>query len=322
MAEVWAAAAAVVAAGASAYGTYQSGQNAKAAAGKQAPTLDIGQITKDSAMGNIQAEPDIEALIHSSNKFNQKENLSLLEKAIPGYSKIQGNLSTLAQNASANPYALPQGVADNLTRLAAERGISTGVRGQAQDFSLLRDFGVNELAYGQQNIANTQSILGTLAGLGKVSPLSPLSFYSTPGQALGAAGTNQSANQASINAQNAANQYATDNTWAGISKLAGAAATYGNSYGGGGGGGSAFNTPLPASTSSSTGNYGAFCWVAREVYGEGLDWIEFRTWMLRNAAPEFLDFYHQHGPEIASSISGDEKTKGFIRRLMDELKKR
>jgi hypothetical protein len=230
MAEVWAAAAAVVAAGASAYGTYQSGQNAKAAAGKQAPTLDIGQITQDSAIGNVQAEPDIEALIHSSNKFNQKENLSLLEKAIPGYSKIQGNLSTLAQNASANPYALPQGVADNLTRLAAERGISTGVRGQAQDFSLLRDFGVNELAYGQQNIANTQSILGTLAGLGKVSPLSPLSFYSTPGQALGAAGTNQSANQASLNAQGAASQYATDSTWAGISKLAGAAATYGQNY--------------------------------------------------------------------------------------------
>jgi hypothetical protein len=51
-------------------------------------------------LGNVQAEPDIEALIHSSNKFNEKENLSLLEKAIPGYSKIQGNLATLAQNAS------------------------------------------------------------------------------------------------------------------------------------------------------------------------------------------------------------------------------
>jgi len=318
MAEVWAAAAAVVAAGASAYGTYQSGQNAKALAGKQAPGLDIGQITKDSAVGNVQAEPDIEALIHSSNKFNEKENLSLLEKAIPGYSKIQGNLSTLAQNASANPYALPQGVADNLTRLAAERGISTGVRGQAADYSLLRDFGVNELAYGQQNIQNTQSILGTLAGLGKVSPLSPLSFYSTPGQALGASATNMSANQAGINAQNAASQYATDSTWAGISKLAGAAATYGSSSGSGSGA----SLPSSTSTASSVGNYGAFCWVAREVYGEGMDWIEFRSWMLRNASPDFLAFYHQHGPAIAEKISGDEQTKGFIRHLMDELKKR
>jgi hypothetical protein len=70
------------------------------------------------------------------------------------------------------------------------------------------------------------------------------------------------------------------------------------------------------------GNYGAFCWVAREVYGEGMSWIEFRSWMLRNASSEFLDFYNQHGPAIAERISGDEKTKGFIRHLMDELKKR
>jgi len=79
---------------------------------------------------------------------------------------------------------------------------------------------------------------------------------------------------------------------------------------------------LQAQSEATVGNYGAFCWVAREVYGEGMDWIEFRSWMLRNASADFLTFYHQHGPEIADRISGDEKTKGFIRHLMDELKKR
>src|ERR1043166_1627111 len=195
MAEVWAAAAAVVAAGASAYGTYEQGQAAKSAASHVAAPISMSQVTQDSALGNISAEPDIEALIRTSNSFNQQQNLSLLNKAIPGYSQIQQNLAKQAASYSANPYQLPAGVADNLNRLAAERGIHTGVKGQAQDYSLLRDFGVNLLNYGQQNINNTQSILSTLAGLGKVNPLSPLSFYGTPGQYFGAAQSNQNLQQ-------------------------------------------------------------------------------------------------------------------------------
>jgi len=230
MAEVWAAAAAVVAAGASAYGTYEQGQAAKSAASHVAAPISMSQVTGDAARGNISAEPDIEALIRTSNSFNQQQNLSLLNKAIPGYSQIQQNLAKQAASYSANPYQLPTGVADNLTRLAAERGINTGVRGQAQDYSLLRDFGVNLLNYGQQNINNTQSILSTLAGLGKVNPLSPLSFYGTPGQYFGAAQSNQNLQQSAYNAQGAASMYATAGNWNSIAKLAGTAATFANNY--------------------------------------------------------------------------------------------
>lgn len=224
-------------------GTIVSSRNAKKNAGQTAPPLDIKDISKQSIQGNIENEPDIEALLRKSNAFNQSQNTNLLNMAIPGYDKIAGNLSGVAEHASADPYALPKGFADNLTRLAAERGISTGQRGQAQDFSLLRDFGVNQLQYGQQNIQNSQSILATLAGIGKVNPMSPLSFFSTPGQALGAAGANQDLAQSGINSTNAANQYATANTWSGISQLAGAAATAYGKYKAPGASGDNFNLP-------------------------------------------------------------------------------
>jgi hypothetical protein len=211
-------------------------------------------VDRDSALGNLDNEGSIESLLRQSNAFQQGQRTDLLNQAIPGYSNIAGALSTQAQQEASNPYAIPPDMVANLTRLAAERGINTGVRGQAGDYSLLRDFGVNELQYGQQNLQNSQSILSTLAGIGAVNPLSPLSFYSTPGQALGAAQGNQSLAQSGINAQNAANQYATANTWAGVSKLAG---TIGGLYNSGAGLGTASNNAgYEAGTPSGGSIYG------------------------------------------------------------------
>ena len=56
-----------------------------------------------------------------------------------------------------------------------------------------------------------------------MNPLSPLSFYTTPNQAMSAASGNQNLAQSGINAQNAANNNANANTWNSISKLAGVA---------------------------------------------------------------------------------------------------
>ena len=212
-----------------AVGSVVSSSQSKKNAGTTAAPLNVNQISTDSINANNQNEPEIEALLSSSNAFQQQQKTSLLNQAVPGYSQIAGNLSGIAQNASANPYALPKDFSDNLTRLAAERGINTGVKGQAGDYSLLRDFGVNELQYGQQNINNAQSITSMLAGLGSVNPLSPLSFYTTPQQALSAASGNQNLAQSGINAQNAANNNANANTWNAVSKLAGTgAALYNN----------------------------------------------------------------------------------------------
>jgi hypothetical protein len=226
---------AIGAAAVTAVGGIISSKQAKKGAGQTASPINIGDTAQQSIAANTQNEPEIEALLRQSNAFTQNQNLSLLNKAIPGYSSIAGNLSKQAQEASADPYALPKDFTDNLTRLAAERGINTGVRGQANDFSLLRDFGVNSLQYGNQRIQQSQGILQTLAGLAKVNPLSPLSFYATPQQSLAAATGNQSLAQSGINAQNQANLYASQNEWSSFSRLAGTAAGAWNSYNSGAG---------------------------------------------------------------------------------------
>jgi hypothetical protein len=230
----WFAVGAAVVVGGSTYMSQKKGSKAPG----QAAAVDPQQVQLEAIQGNSRNSPEIEALLRRANSFTQGQNLSLLDQAIPGYSQIAQNLSNQAMQASADPYALPKEFSDNLARQAAERGINTGVRGQANDFSLLRDFGVNSLQYGQQQIASSQNILQTLAGLAKVNPLSPLSMYIQPGQALQGAYQQQSADQAAMNAQQAAANRQAAAPWnalaAGVGTFAG---MYGGGAGAGGGGG-------------------------------------------------------------------------------------
>lgn len=145
---------------------------------------------------------------------------------MPGYTKLSESLTNRATQLADHPYDVPKEVQDNLSRIAAERGISAGTRGQFNDFSLLRDLGVNQLQYGQSAINQAQSLSGTLAAIApKVNPMSPLSFYVTPGQQAEVTGGNNSnaqataqgqanANQASKNAQNA-------DLWGSLTQIAG-----------------------------------------------------------------------------------------------------
>jgi hypothetical protein len=254
----WIAVGAAVVVGGSTYMAKSKGAKAPG----QAAAVDVGGAASEAIRANNQNTPEIEALLRRANTFTQDQNLSLLNRAIPGYDQIAQNLSRQAQQASANPYALPQEFEDNLSRIAAERGINTGVRGQAGDFSLLRDFGVNSLQYGQQQIASSQSILGTLAGLAKVNPLSPLSMYVTPQNAIQAASDNRSAQQAYMNAQQAAANQKAAAPWEG---LAAGAGVFGGMYGAGAGaaagGGGGYSGTAPYSgfsnaPSAVSGGYG------------------------------------------------------------------
>lgn len=187
-----------------------------------APAVDVNAASKTSLQGNLQNQGDIESLLSQANSFQQDQNTALMEKAMPGYSALAKSLTSTAQGELADPYGVPKDVESNLTRLAAEHGIAAGTKGEFNDFSLLRDFGVNSLQFGQQRIGQAQGITGLLASIApKVNPLSPLSFYTTPGQAIGAAETNRSAQQASNNVQAGAQNVDQNNTWAGLVKTAG-----------------------------------------------------------------------------------------------------
>lgn len=209
-------------------GGFFGGKKAKAPA--VAPPVDVNAEAKKSIAGNLGNEGDIESLLARANSFQQDQNISLMEKAMPGYSKLAASLTQTAQDELSDPYGVPKGVTDNLSRLAAERGISGGTKGEFNNFSLLRDFGVQSLQYGQQRIGQAQGITGLLASIApKVNPLSPLSFYTTPGQALGAAESNRSAAQAGSNADAAAGNYNQANNWDSLVKSVGLLGSLGGS---------------------------------------------------------------------------------------------
>lgn len=167
---------------------------------------------KKALQGNLASQGDIEQLLSRANTFTQDQANSLMERAVPGYAKIAQKFMSQADGMLTDPYSVPKDVTDNLTRLAAERGINTGVRGQAGDFSLARDFGINSLQYGQARLSQAQSILQTIAGLApRVNPMSPMSFYITPAQQMtnttqnntGQFNAQQSQNNANAAASNA-----------------------------------------------------------------------------------------------------------------------
>jgi hypothetical protein len=194
----------------------------KQKAPKAAPLrqLDPQEEQRRAIEGDLANADSIEQLLSRTNRYNQNEASSLMELAVPGYGKLAQRFTSLAGDKLDNRYSVPKEVTDNLTRIAAERGINTGVRGQAGEFSLLRDLGVNMLDYGDRQTREAQSLFSTVAGLApRVSPMSPLSFYVTPQQQMGATDANNSrafsANQAQNNA-NAAAGNANASMWAQI----------------------------------------------------------------------------------------------------------
>ncbi len=213
-----------------------SNNQAKKRAGNvaQFENVDPQQEQFNAITGNLGAQSSIEDLLTRANTFQQGQASSLAEQAMPGYGALSQSLTARAQSLADNPYDVPQEVTKNLERLAAERGISAGTRGQFNDFSLIRDFGVNALQYGQSNLQQAQSITGLLSSIApKVNPMSPLAFYVSPQESSAAAFTNNSNNQTiaqdRLNNQARVAQQGNTDLWSNLSQLAGLGMTaYGN----------------------------------------------------------------------------------------------
>ena len=63
---------------------------------------------------------------------------------------------------------------------------------------------------------------------------------------------------------------------------------------------------------------GAFCWVAREVYGaDNPRWLMFREWMLNDSPGWFFKLYAKFGERFANWLKGNAWLKPAIRRFMD-----
>jgi len=230
---VWAAVAgAVVAAGTA---VYSASQNKKVAP-QQAAAIDVQSDQTKAVKGNLANQQDIEKLTTSTNNYNQKQATSLMEQAMPGYKALSTSLTSQAQKLADNPYDVPQDVQDNLSRLSAEKGISTGRTGQAGQYSLLRDLGVNQLEYGQSNLNTASSLTSLLSSIApKVNAMSPMSMYVTPGQQTQASESNQSSQQGYNNATAAAtnaNSQTNANMWGQIGGSASGLLSSGKVWGG------------------------------------------------------------------------------------------
>lgn len=183
----------------------------KAPKAAELQSVDPQDEQKRSLAGNAAAEGDIESLLSRANSFTQDQANGLMEKAVPGYGNLSKKFTDQANGMLDDPYSLPDDVSANISRLAAERGISIGTTGQTNDFSLLRDFGIDSLKYGESRINSAQSILSTVASLApRVNPMSPMSMYITPAQQMTTAAANNSGQFNASQAQNNANAAASN----------------------------------------------------------------------------------------------------------------
>lgn len=208
--------------------SYFTARNQKAPA--KAADVSVSQAQQQAMQANLDNWPMLQSLLTRGNQFNQQQNLQLLNQAVPGY----GDWSA-QQTRNASSYAegrLSNEQASNLSRMAAERGYTTGRAGQAGQYSLLRDFGIDQYQAG----AMSQNIMQGIVGMAKVNPMSPLSFMATTQDALAVAESNRSAQQAWLNAEQASQNVRKNAFWAGV---AAGDATFQQASGMGQGGGSA-----------------------------------------------------------------------------------
>ena len=159
--------------------------NMKGPAQAQYTPVDVGAEAAKALKANQDNLAGNEALSAQTNTFNQGQANSMMEQALPGWSKLQSSLMSTTQGLLTDPYNLPSDVQQNLERQAAEKGVSSGARGQFNQFSLLRDLGVNELQYGQSRISQAQGLSSLLAGTApRVNPMSPMSMFVSPQEAI------------------------------------------------------------------------------------------------------------------------------------------
>lgn len=191
--------------------------------------VDLNATVQESIAANSANFKGAADLAKRQNDFGVEEGRRSLDMAIPGFSKIQAALIGKVNEDLATT-GLSADVTANIQRKAAERGVSRGTSGGFNDFSLVRDFGFNLVDFENAKRARALSTLSQVYGMApRVNPMTPMSSFVTPGQALGNAAQNEqsrfASQQAQFNAEAAASN-ANRAIWGSVASTAiGAAAT-------------------------------------------------------------------------------------------------
>lgn len=162
--------------------------------------------------GNLANFDNAATLSSKANDFNQTEATRLLEQALPGFSAIRGKLMAEVNRDLEGGNNLPRELSDNLSRIAAEKGITRGTSGGFQSFNLLKDFGFNLVDWKNASRARALNTLSTVYGMApRVNVMSPMASMVDPNTAVSVAGQNNqmqfNSDQAALNAQTAASNF-------------------------------------------------------------------------------------------------------------------
>lgn len=174
--------------------------------------VDPNAVAKQTISGNLQNFDAASKLAGQTNQFNQNQATALLEQAMPGFSAMQKKMLATVDEDLASQNSLPQDVKDQISRFAAEKGVTRGTSGNFNSFNLVKDFGFNLLDWRNASRARAMNTLSTVYGMTpRVNPMSPMAMMVDPNTAINVQGQNNqmayNVQQAGYNAQAAASNY-------------------------------------------------------------------------------------------------------------------
>ena len=221
-----------------------------------AAPVDFSKAWGEAQSSNWKNLSSYTGLASETNQFNMAQSLGMMETALPGIGQVRKQMLGAVQE-DLTTKGLPMSVSQNLSRKAAEIGLSRVTSGQHEQFNLLRDFGFNLVDWERARRTRAINTLGAIMQITpRPNPMSPSSMFAGGANSLTAAEKNQSALQSYYNAQAAAenaNRQTRANMISGIFGAVGgtAMAAAGGAFSGGGAtgqlfGGNAWGSNAPA----------------------------------------------------------------------------
>ena len=174
--------------------------------------VDPAAVQKQAISGNLQNFKGATQLASQTNQFNQSEASRLMEQAMPGFGATQKRMLAQVNQDLDSQNTLPQDVKDQISRYAAEKGVTRGTSGNFNGFNLVKDFGFNLTDWRNAQRARALNTMSSVFGMTpRVNPMSPMSMMVDPNTAIGVQGQNNAmaynTAQAGYNAQAAASNY-------------------------------------------------------------------------------------------------------------------
>jgi len=174
--------------------------------------VDPAAVQKQVISGNLQNMAGAQEVASQTNNFNQAEATRLLESAMPGFGATQKRLMAQINEDLNSQNTLPPEVQQQISRFAAEKGITRGTGGNFNQFNLVKDFGFNLMDWKNASRTRALNTLSTVFGMTpRVNPMSPMAMMVDPNTAIGVQTQNNqmayNTAQAGYNAQAAASNY-------------------------------------------------------------------------------------------------------------------